>query len=182
MGTLKFKIAALLVTVILFGTQTDIFAQQRKGMGNAQQVNSVKANSNSYGQGYVCNSIPGITEEQKSKMQDLKLIQMKERQTNQNQMREKRAHLITLQSANKADMNAINKTIDEITALQNTQWKKRAAHKQAIRNLLTDDQKVYFDNYSGRKGHGHKKGNCNNGRNGRGNGNGQGNGNSNWNN
>lgn len=182
MKTLKLKIATLLVTVIIFGTQADIFAQRGNGMGNGQG----NGNGNGNGQGNVCNNIPGITEEQKTKMQDLRLIQMKERQANQNQMREKRAHLITLQSADKADMNAINKTIDEITTLQNTQWKKRAAHKQEVRNLLNDEQKVYYDAHSGRKGKGHRNGNCNNGRkqghgNGGGYGNGQGYGNSNWN-
>ena len=183
------KIAVLLVTVILFGTQADIFAQQRKGMGNGQAMGSGQvgnAQGNGYVQGYFCNNIPGITEEQMSKMQNQRLIQMKERQANQNQMREKRAHLITLQSANNVNMNAVNKTIDEITALQNAQWKKRAAHKQAVRNILTDDQKVYYDNHSGRRGYGNRNGNCNNGRRGRGNGagygNGQGYGNSNWNN
>lgn len=176
------KIVTLLVTVIIFGTQTNIIAQRGNGMGNGQGYGQ----GNMQGQGYVCNNIPGITEEQKTKMQDLRLIQMRERQTNQNQLREKRAHLISLQSAEKADMNVINKTIDEITTLQNAQWKKRAAHKQAVRNVLTDEQKVYYDAQSGRKGYGRRNGNCNNGRRqgrgyGAGYGNGQGYGNSNWN-
>lgn len=179
MKTLKLKTVALLVTVILLGTQTNIFAQQRNGMGNGQ--------GNGYGQGsgYYCNNIPGITDEQTSKMQELRVVQMKSSQVNQNQMREKRAHLTTLQTSDKVDMSAINTTIDEITALQNSQWKKRAAHKQAVRNVLTAEQKVYYDANNGRKGHGNRHAQCN-GRRGRGNGNGggygngQGYGNSNW--
>ena len=171
MKTLKLKIATLLFTVILFGTQVDVFAQQRNGMG--------KGHGNGYGmgQGMTCNNIPGITDEQKTKMQEFRVIQMKERQQTQNQVREKRAHLITLQTADKVDLNAINKTIDEITALQNAQWKKRAAHKQAVRNLLTDEQRVYFDNHNGRKGQGRMQGNCKGQRHG----NGGGYGNGNWN-
>ena len=165
MKTLKLKIAALLFTVILFGTQVDVFAQQRNGMGKGQ------GNGYGMGQGMTCNNIPGITDEQKTKMQELRVIQMKERQQAQNQVREKRAHLITLQSADKVDLNAINKTIDEITALQNAQWKKRAAHKQAVRNLLTEEQRVYFDNQSGRKGQGRMQGNCKGQRHGNGGGN-----------
>ena len=169
MKILKLKIAALLFTVILFGTQVDVFAQQRNGMGRGQ------GNGYGMGQGMVCSNIPGITDEQKTKMQEFRVVQMKERQQTQNQIREKRAHLITLQTADKVDLNAINKTIDEITALQNAQWKKRAAHKQAIRNLLTDEQRVYFDNHRGRKGQGRTQGNCRGHRHGYGGGNGSGN-------
>ena len=129
----------LLVTIIMIGTQIDISAQQRIGQR--------------YSQYNICN-IVGITEEQKSEIQKLRIIQMKERQTTQNQLREKRAHLITLQSADKMDMNEINMTIDEITSLQNTQWKKRVMHRNSVRELLTDEQKTFYTNRNG-------KGQCN---------------------
>lgn len=75
-------------------------------------------------------------------------------------MAEKRAHLNVLRTADKVDMNAINKSIDEMGANRTKMMKKREAHRQAIREILTDDQKVYFDS---RRGRGSRGGNGQNG-------------------
>ena len=107
-----------------------------------------------YGRNYCLNAIPDLTDEQKTKIEDLRTAHMKEMQNFRNQMREKRAHLITLQTADKVDMKAVNSTIDEMTALKNQQMKSNAAHRQEVRNLLTDSQKVYFDAHAGNRGHG----------------------------
>jgi Spy/CpxP family protein refolding chaperone len=150
MRTLRLKTVILLATIILLGTQTNTFAQSQSVKGNHQ------AN------GYYCNGIPEITNEQKSKIQELRVVYMKAQQVTKNQIREKKAHLITLQTADKANMSAINKTIDEITTLQNSQWKKRAAHKQDVRNILTNEQRVYFDVNKRHKGYGNQHKQCTN--------------------
>ena len=46
-------------------------------------------------------------------------------------------------------MKAINANIDEITKLQNQMMKKAAEHRQQVRNLLTDEQKLWFDSHVG---------------------------------
>ena len=51
-------------------------------------------------------------------------------------------------------MNAINKTIDEISVLKNTMMKKREAHKQEIRKILNDEQRLFFDAHSEKRGEG----------------------------
>ncbi len=89
--------------------------------------------------------IPDLTDVQKQKIEDLNLAHTKDMTSLKNQMNEKDAHLKTLQTADKADMTAINKTIDEISALKADMMKKCTANRQSIRDLLTDKQKVVFD-------------------------------------
>lgn len=99
------------------------------------------------------NGISDLTDVQKQKIEDLKLAHTKAMTGFKNQMNEKNAHLKTLQSADKADMAAINKTIDEISAIKADMMKTCAANKQSIRSLLTDKQKIIFDANA-------NKGNC----------------------
>jgi Spy/CpxP family protein refolding chaperone len=94
--------------------------------------------------------ILGLTKDQRDKMDALQTPLSKEMLPLMNQLGEKRAHLRTLQTADKADLTAINATIDEIGQLQSQMMKKRAANTQAIRKLLTDDQRIAFDMKSGR--------------------------------
>jgi len=75
-------------------------------------------------------------------------------------MAEKSAHLNTLRTADKVDMNAVNKAIDEMGATRTKMMKEREAHRQSVRQILTDEQKVYFDSRRGRGFNGGKgKGN-----------------------
>ena len=111
-------------------------------------------------QGMFINNLPGITDKQKEQIKNLRIGHQKTMMNLRNQLAEKQAHKRTLQSAETADMDAINATIDEITALQNKKMKLNAAHRQSIRNLLNEEQRVMFDMHAGRKGgkHGGKKG------------------------
>jgi len=95
--------------------------------------------------GKMWQDMPDLTQEQMKKIEDLQIAHLKEVNQAKNQIAEKRAHLRTLQSADKVDNTSINKTIDDITTLQNDMMKKNEAHRQAVRNLLTEKQKVIFD-------------------------------------
>jgi Spy/CpxP family protein refolding chaperone len=90
-------------------------------------------------------NLPDLSEEQIDKIKDLRTANMKIMLDLRNQTQEKRARLKTLQSADKPDMNTINATIDEIAVLQAKKGKTHAAHRQEIRSILTDDQRVIFD-------------------------------------
>jgi len=96
--------------------------------------------------------IPNLTEDQKKKIADIKTPIAKEVQQLTNQLDEKRAHLKTLQSADKPDQAAVNATIDDMSKLQAQMMKKRAAERTAIRALLTDEQKLAYDQRGGRGG------------------------------
>ncbi len=91
-------------------------------------------------------SIPNLTDDQKKQIKDIRVAYAKDATKTKNLVREKRAHLQTLKGEDKPDMKAINQTIDEMTELQNKQMKARVEMQLKIRALLTDEQKVFFDN------------------------------------
>lgn len=97
-----------------------------------------------------CQMIPELSDTQKEEIQNLRTSHLKEMQNFRNQVGENRAAYRTLMSADKADQKAIDANIDAYTKLRNQMMKKQSAHQQAIRNLLTDDQKVIFDNRGNR--------------------------------
>ena len=106
-------------------------------------------NKQGHGQG----NIPGMTDEQKTKMKEIRTASMKEILPLKNELREKEAHLQTISTGNNVDLNLINKTIDEIGLLKTTIAKKHAATRYSIRLILNDEQKVYFDSHFAKKKH-----------------------------
>jgi Spy/CpxP family protein refolding chaperone len=128
------------------------------GNTRAQKMDSTKSSRH----GHRMTSMYGIsnlTDDQKKKIKELRTPLNKEILPLRNQLAEKRAHLKTLQIAEKVDMKSINNTIDEMSQLQSQIIKKEAAHTQAIRAILTDDQRIAFDmrTNSGRKFHQHRR-------------------------
>lgn len=103
--------------------------------------------------------IKNLTNEQMNSIDKLKLSHRKEMLTARNILNEKQAHLKTLSTSDKVDMNSINSTIEEIGALKTDMMKKREAYKQEIRKLLTEEQRVTFDvNFYKRKIEKHNNG------------------------
>lgn len=86
-----------------------------------------------------------LSPEQKKKIKDIRLKEKKQLIQINNQLSEKKMHLITLQTAEKPDMKAINKTIDELTALIGSKMKIKSNSTQQIREMLTEEQRVEFD-------------------------------------
>lgn len=116
--------------------------------------------------------LPDLSDEQKEQIKSLKTAGKKEMIQLKNTVGELNAKLRTLQTADKPDMNMINSTIDEISVIKTDMEKKKAAHQQAIRSLLTEEQRVVFDSRPdremkgkgrghGRAGHGFHKRDCN---------------------
>lgn len=99
-----------------------------------------------------CWRIPDITEEQNSQIQDLRTDHLKTMRPFRNEIREQRAQLRTLETADSPDMSKINNTIDNISGIQNKMHKTRASHIQDIRKILTEEQRVYFDTHRARRG------------------------------
>lgn len=90
-------------------------------------------------------ALPDLTDEQKEQIRTVMTDSRKEMLPLQNQVREKAAQLMTLRTAENADMNAINAMVDEISSLRANMMKTRLASEQEIRALLTDDQRIIFD-------------------------------------
>lgn len=102
--------------------------------------------------------LPGLTDDQKTKFKALKLAHMKEMMPLKNQMGEKKAKMKSLMTVDKPDMTAINALIDEMALLHAEMMKKKAAHKQEMRKIMNDEQRLIFDMHSGKdccgEGHG----------------------------
>ena len=86
-----------------------------------------------------------LDEKQREELQKIRTAQMKESTQFRNQLREKRAKLEVLQTADKPDTREINRVIDEIATIQAQEMKAQAASRQKIRSLLTEEQRVRFD-------------------------------------
>ena len=89
--------------------------------------------------------VSDITPEQHSTIKELVLAKDKQMIQLNNQLKEKKAQLKTLESSDKPDLKSIHKTIDEIGALIVSRMKAEAECKQKIRNILTEEQRVEFD-------------------------------------
>lgn len=102
----------------------------------------------------VCQMIPDLTEEQETQIQSLRLEQLERNTAHRNAMDELRARKRSLMTEADPDMSAINNVIDEMTALRNAQMKENVNHHLAVRELLTEEQRVIFDSRTGQMNRG----------------------------
>ena len=93
-----------------------------------------------------------LDDKQREEIRKIRSEQLKERTQTRNFLNEKSAKLEILQTADKPDVKEINKVIDEIAAVQAQEMKDQAASRQKIRNLLTEEQRVYFDAQAANRG------------------------------
>jgi Spy/CpxP family protein refolding chaperone len=94
-----------------------------------------------------------LSEDQQKKIEEIHSRTHKETVVIKNQIAEKKAHLRTLMSMEKPDMNDINKTVDEMQALKSEVMKKELAAKIETRNLLTEEQRAMMHDMDGFEDH-----------------------------
>jgi len=123
----------LLALTLLMVTGMDAIAQRGRGMGRMGGLEQV------------CPNIPNLTEEQSRQIMDLRTAHLKEMQAYRDQIDVNRTRYRALMRGDRADMAAINANIDERTSIRNRMEKKQAEHHQAIRSVLTEEQRVWFD-------------------------------------
>lgn len=99
------------------------------------------------GQGLV--TLLNLTEDQQAKLKELQLAHQKKVLPIKNAIAEKKAKLRTLETADNADMKAINALIDDISNQRSQLMKERANMQQDIRKMLTDEQRIIFDSHQG---------------------------------
>ncbi len=144
-------IAAIMAFVVL---STDVMAQRGQRnfnkagnrLGNGQ---GIMQNQRNFEPGQRCFNMLDLTTEQQEKINILRVKQLEQMLPYRNETQEMRAKSQTLRTAKNVDMKAVNSLIDEKAELKAEQMKTRAAHHQEIRNLLTDEQRVIFDNFRG---------------------------------
>lgn len=96
-----------------------------------------------------CLLIPDLTQEQEAKIGELRLKQIEQNTRHRNKMDELRARKRSL--ITRTDEGDVNQVIDEMTALRNAQLKENVAHRQAIREILTEEQRIVFDSQTMRR-------------------------------
>lgn len=94
---------------------------------------------------------PFFTEEQQEAIKKIRLETEKEVKPLQNKLNEMEAKQHTLTTAEKADLNAIYKNIDEMAKVKTEIAKIHAKSHQDVRSLLTDEQLVKFDKMNGNR-------------------------------
>jgi|LZCG01.1.fsa_nt_gb Spy/CpxP family protein refolding chaperone len=100
--------------------------------------------------------IPDLTEQQEEKIISLREEHFKNMQELRDDMATLHTELYDLTSGADYDTKAAMKKIDAITNLQNKIMKERQNHRDAVRNQLTDKQKVFFDQHWGLRMQGKK--------------------------
>ena len=140
---MKTKSLVFVAMIMIFAT--GVFAQPF-GKGNMM-------NKGQKGNRFM--NIPDLTDAQKTEIKKIRTAHMKDVLPLRNKMRELQAHKQTVSTGDNVNMTELNKTIDEIGALQVKMMKKKANHRQAVRKILTEDQRVFFDMHAGKK---HRKG------------------------
>ncbi len=149
----KVFIASLLALILLFSTDAfgqrgrrapDVRPQQRFSERVAEQRTERHQVAD------VCQMIPDLSEEQEAEIKSLRMKQIERNTGHRNTMDELRARKRSLTTEAEPDMNAVNDVIDKMTELRNTQMKENVNHRQAIRELLTEEQRVIFDSRAGR--------------------------------
>ena len=90
-----------------------------------------------------------FTEEQQEAIKKIRLETAKETKPLRNKLGEMEAHQNTLATADKADMKAIDKNIEDIGEVKIEIAKIQAKERQDIRSLLTEEQLLRFDNMHG---------------------------------
>jgi len=134
MKTLKFRFLTVLIAALVISFGSNMYAQRP----NQGPYNGKRNAPNEF-------AIPDLTQAQKDKIKELRTANMKETTQIKNQLQEKRARLNTLRTADKPNMNEIDKTIDEISALTAKLMKQREHFIQDVRKELTEEQRVTFD-------------------------------------
>jgi len=130
-----YKILTVLILVSLTGITSISYAQQgyRSQAGPAER-------------GRLLPGIPDLTEEQKEQIKNLQTAYLKDIQELKNEMKINKAKLDALLTEDQPNMNEINMLLEDNGKMLTELRKKQIAHKMEIRDLLTEEQKIIFDN------------------------------------
>ena len=86
-----------------------------------------------------------LTEEQRKTMQEMRLNHKKELIPIQAKLKEKQLDLKAEMMADEPNQSKINAIVDDLAKLRAEVQKKKIAHRLAIRNILTDEQRKIWD-------------------------------------
>ncbi len=143
---------SILAIVLLVGMSLTASAQRGQRMNNGAGQGFGQGQGFNQGFGAANCAFLNLSDEQQTKVADLRLALTEKNLPLQNQLGEMRAKMQSLRTGNNQDFKAISKLIDEMSTVQAQVRKNAAEHRLNVRALLTDDQKVLFDARQGRQG------------------------------
>jgi Spy/CpxP family protein refolding chaperone len=144
---MKKKVSISLLAFVLVMSLFSFSLAQRPGMGRGD-CKKMGAH------------IPDLTDEQKTKIEDLWLAHQKDVQPHRLQMQKMRIELQELMITEKPDLKKINAKQEEMSKARLEMQKKAVAHRLTVRELLTEKQRIFFDKHpmGPRQGAGFHKG------------------------
>lgn len=145
MKKLRGKVFTVGMISLLLLASTTTFAQRGRGQMQGQR-----------GPGFAqaeCR-IPDLTEDQQEQIKTLRTEHWNEVEEFRTDMRILHAEMNDLTSGSDYDATAASKKIEKISSLKKKMMKARLAHRNSVRSLLTEEQKVVFDNHRPGRGMG----------------------------
>lgn len=128
------------VTLMLLSTLLVATSAQNKAKGE------FKSNNNT------CeNVIPDLSDEQQEQISRLRTGHMAEMHIHKADLGVLKAELRRLEIETTPNQKAINSKIEEMFTLKTVMAKESSEHRQRIRNLLTEEQRVFFDAHKGKR-------------------------------
>lgn len=92
-----------------------------------------------------CLAIEGLTDEQIEAISAMRTTRLEQGVQHQARMDALRAQKRELMVQPNPDMSRVNGLIDQMADIRTAHMKEAAAHRQDIRNLLTEEQRTHFD-------------------------------------
>ena len=135
--TMKNLLKTILILCVSFGVTAKLHAQAKREQQRTYQVREA-------GRATMAQNL-SLTDEQKSKMQALKLNLQKEMLPIKNKIGENEASIRSLSTLDNVDLKAVNKIIDDNGLLKADIAKLFMANRQEVRKMLSDDQRIIFD-------------------------------------
>lgn len=143
---MKKQFLAIVGCVFFLMMVTDVAAQRGRNafrqQGPARYAASVGEKPGQLG---VCQGLDDLTPEQMEQIRELNLSRMEASALHRANMDELQAKKRGLMMGQNPDMAEVDRVIDEMSAMRAQWMKDNAAHRQQVRNLLTDEQRIVFD-------------------------------------
>jgi len=142
---IRFSGIALLVILVLFSLDANAQrggSERGRGSGRHEMTCQTRARN------YNWSDQLDLTDDQKSKIDEIKLTSSKTSIQRRNKINELEAQLTTLLSEDAINKSKVNTTIDEIGELKTEDRKAMVEDHMKVRDLLTVKQRIIFDQHN----------------------------------
>jgi Spy/CpxP family protein refolding chaperone len=150
MKTNKINIVSIILIMAFAVSSVQVIAQQGREMRKVRVEKRVEKKEFRKER---MHEMLDLSEEQKEQIKKLRLEHQKAMLPIKNLFGEQKAKMQTLRTAEKVDLKAIDKLVDDMTGLRAKQMKMQVRHEQEVRSLLTEEQRIMFDTHKNKRKH-----------------------------